>query len=312
VQPNTVIVLHNGSPVEMPWVNEVSAIVEVYLGGQGVGEATVNVLYGEVNPSGKLAETFPIHLEDNPSYLNFPGYLDTVDYREGVYVGYRYYDSKKQDVLFPFGHGLSYTTFEYSNLHFSSEAIKDTDTLDVYVDVTNTGTRAGKEVVQLYVKDLTGVGLRPDKELKNFEKISLLVGETKTVKMTLSKRSFAWFNEAIQDWYCASGAYEILVGSSSRDIRLTKQLHLTSSTIIPFVITPNTLVGDLLKIEALKPYIQQFMAMNADGFEANEAISEEMIMAMIENFPLRAMRGFMGLSNEQLQNMMTQLNAALA
>ena len=138
VQPNTVVVLHNGSPVEMPWAGQVKGILEAYLGGQAVGGAVCDILFGRVNPSGKLPETFPLRLEDNPSYLSYIGEGDMVEYREGIFVGYRYYDKKKMDVLFPFGHGLSYTTFAYANLRTDKEQMKDTDVMKFSVDVTNT------------------------------------------------------------------------------------------------------------------------------------------------------------------------------
>ena len=190
VQPNTIVVLHNGSPVEMPWKDDVKGLLEAYLGGQAGGSAVVNILYGKVNPSGKLAETLSLKLSDNPSYLNFAE-KEKVNYSEGVFVGYRYYDAKEMEVAFPFGHGLSYTTFKYSNLKLDRTEMTDQDTLTVSVDVTNTGSRAGKEVVQLYVSDRTGSVRRPLKELKGYEKVSLEPGETKTVTMTLDKRSFA-------------------------------------------------------------------------------------------------------------------------
>ena len=186
VQPNTVIVLHNGSPVEMPWLNDIKGLLEAYLGGQAGGTAVANILYGKVNPSGKLAETMPLKLSDNPSYLNFGG-GEKVEYREGVFVGYRYYDTKEMDVAYPFGYGLSYTTFACSNLKISNENPTDKDTITVSVDVTNTGNMAGKEVVQLYVKDCTNSASRPEKELKGFEKVFLNPGETKAVTMELDK-----------------------------------------------------------------------------------------------------------------------------
>ena len=160
VQENVVVVLHNGSPVEMPWADEVKGILEAYLGGQAVGQAEVDVLFGKANPCGKLAETIPYKLADNPSYLNFPGDGQTVAYKEGVFVGYRYYDTKEMPVRYPFGYGLSYTTFEYSDLQLSADKIKDTDTLKVTLKVKNTGDRAGKEIVQLYVADKTGAACR--------------------------------------------------------------------------------------------------------------------------------------------------------
>ena len=194
VQPNVVVVLHNGSPVEMPWADEVKGILEAYLGGQAVGAAEAKILFGDANPCGKLAETIPYKLSDNPSYLNFPGDGETVEYKEGIFVGYRYYDKKEMPVRYPFGYGLSYTEFAYSNLKLDKKSMKDTDTLTVSVDVTNTGSREGKEIVQLYVADLTGSANRPVRELKNFVKVSLAPGETKTVQMELNKRSFAWYN----------------------------------------------------------------------------------------------------------------------
>ena len=210
VQENVVVVLHNGSPVEMPWADQVKGILEAYLCGQAVGQAEVDILFGKVNPSGKLAETIPYKLSDNPSYLNFPGDGQKVEYKEGVFVGYRYYDTKEMPVRYPFGYGLSYTTFEYSDLQLSSDKIKDTDKLKVTLKVKNTGNRAGKEIVQLYVADKTGAASRPVKELKNFVKVELQPQEEKTVEMELDKRSFAWYNTDIHDWYAASGEYEIL------------------------------------------------------------------------------------------------------
>lgn len=175
VQPNVVVVLHNGSPVEMPWADEVKGILEAYLGGQAVGAAEAKILFGDANPCGKLAETVPYKLSDNPSYLNFPGDGETVEYKEGIFVGYRYYDKKEMPVRYPFGYGLSYTEFAYSNLKLDKKSMKDTDTLTVSVDVTNTGSREGKEIVQLYVADLTGSANRPVRELKNFVKVSWLL-----------------------------------------------------------------------------------------------------------------------------------------
>ncbi|HQF81062.1 MAG TPA: glycoside hydrolase family 3 C-terminal domain-containing protein, partial [Flexilinea sp.] len=201
VNPNTVVVLHNGSPVEMPWADRIPAVLECYLGGQAVGGAEVDVLFGKVNPSGKLAESFPYQLEDNPSYLNFPGEGDVVEYREGVYVGYRYYDKKKMAVRFPFGHGLSYTTFEYSDLKLSKKYLKQGESLDVSVNITNNGKVKGKEAVQLYVQSThTGVP-RPIKELKEFAKIELAPGETKTIHFTLPPRAFAYYEVKIKNWY---------------------------------------------------------------------------------------------------------------
>src|SRR5690606_8981616 len=215
VQPNTVVVLSNGSAVAMPWVDQPKAILEGWLGGQAGGGAVAEVLLGRVNPSGKLSETFPVRLEDTPAYLNFPGDGHNVRYGEGVFVGYRYYEKKGIKPLFPFGHGLSYTTFEYSDLRLSKDVITDQDELRVTVKVRNTGTRAGKEVVQLYVRDVEASVPRPEKELKAFAKVSLEPGEAKDVELVLTGRDFAYYEAARSMWYVESGEFEILVGASS-------------------------------------------------------------------------------------------------
>ena len=311
VQPNTVIVLHNGSPVEMPWLGEIKGLLETYLGGQAGGAAAANILYGKINPSGKLAETMPLKLSDNPSYLNFGG-GEKVEYREGIFVGYRYYDTKEMDVAFPFGYGLSYTTFAYSNLKLSMENPTEKDTVMVSADVTNTGKSAGKEVVQLYIRDLTGSAIRPEKELKGFEKVFLEPGETKTVTMELNKRSFAWYNTELHDWFAASGDYEILVGASSRDIRLTETLHLNSSQRLTMHVHMNTTLGDLLRnpetAEAAKKLIQKYLSGEAGSEAASEAVSEEMTMAMTDSMPLRALMGFAGVSRKELDSVIEKLN----
>ena len=311
VQPNTVIVLHNGSPVEMPWLGEIKGLLETYLGGQAGGAAAANILYGKINPSGKLAETMPLKLSDNPSYLNFGG-GEKVEYREGIFVGYRYYDTKEMDVAFPFGYGLSYTTFAYSNLKLSMENPTEKDTVMVSADVTNTGKSAGKEVVQLYIRDLTGSAIRPEKELKGFEKVFLEPGETKTVTMELNKRSFAWYNTELHDWFAASGDYEILVGASSRDIRLTVTLYLNSSQRLPMHVHMNTTLGDLLRnpetAEAAKKLIQKYLSGEAGSEAASEAVSEEMTMAMTDSMPLRALMGFAGVSRKELDSVIEKLN----
>jgi beta-glucosidase len=178
-------------------------VLEAYLGGQAVGLATVRVLFGDANPSGHLAESFPIRLQDNPSYLFYGGEPKGTEYREGVFVGYRYYDKKAMDVLFPFGHGLSYTTFEYSNLRLSAGRIGDTDTLTVAVTAKNTGSRVGKTVAQLYVRAGAGEIIRPVRELKGFEKVFLRAGEKKTVEFTLDKRSFARTAARVSSGLCA-------------------------------------------------------------------------------------------------------------
>lgn len=245
VQKNVAVVLANGAPVEMPWVDNVRGILETYLGGQGWGGAVADVLFGVVNPSGKSAETLPKKLSDNPSYLNFPGEDDRVEYREGIFVGYRYYDKKEMDVLFPFGYGLSYSTFEYSDLVLDKKEMTDQDILRVSVKVRNTGKVSGKEIVQLYVRDIDSSVIRPEKELKGFEKVELNPGEEKEVIFTLDNRAFAYYNVDIKDWHVESGEFEILIGKSSRDIVLKNTVYVKSTVKIRKKIDRNSTIGDV-------------------------------------------------------------------
>ena len=213
----------------MPWLGDVKAVLHTYLAGQAGGKAVVDVLLGDVNPSGKLAETYAYKLSDIPSSANFPGTPVSVEYRESIYVGYRYFDTAGKDVLFPFGFGLSYTEFEYSGIKLSAKKIKDTDTLKVTFKVKNVGKVAGAEVAQLYVSAEDSPVFRPEKELKGFKKVFLEPGEEKTVEIELDKRSFAYYNVELHDWHAHTGKYNILVGASSRDIRLKATVQLTET-----------------------------------------------------------------------------------
>ena len=318
VQPNTIVVLHNGSPVEMPWADQVKGIVEAYLGGQAVGGAVCDILFGKVNPSGRLPETFPKKLEDNPSYLSYIGEGDMVEYREGIFVGYRYYDKKKMDVLFPFGYGLSYTAFDYSNLRVDKKKFKDTDTVTVTVDVTNTGKMAGKEVVQLYVADKESTVIRPEKELRDFAKVELMPGETKTVSFTLGKRAFAYYNTTIHDWHVETGEFVIQIGRSSRDIVLQETVTVESTVKIPFVYTTDTTLGDVMKnpkaYEIVKSLFEKSMfdtdSAEERGEASSEAISDDMNEAMLIYTPLRGPVSFGGeVSMEDIQKLVDQMNA---
>ena len=316
--PNTVVVLHNGSPVEMPWIGRVRGVLEAYLGGQAVGAAAVRVLYGDVNPSGHLAETFPLRLEDNPSFLFFGGEPRATEYREGVFVGYRYYDKKKMDVLFPFGHGLSYTTFGYSNLRLSAERIQDTDSLTVTCTVTNTGRRAGKAVAQLYVGCAGGDVIRPVRELKGYEKVMLAPGESKDITFTLDKRAFAYWNAQIHDWHVETGDYTIEIGASSRDLPLRSAVHVASTVTLPVHYDVDSVFMDILKDPraraVIKPVLEAMSAAFNAGDEANsaakEAISDDMNAAMLNYMPLRGLRSFAAgtLSEEALEALIRKLN----
>jgi beta-glucosidase len=223
---NTIVVLNAGSPVEMPWIDKVPAVLQLWYNSQEQGNALADVLFGDVNPSGKLPTTFPVRLEDNPAYINYPGENGKVRYGEGIFVGYRYYDKKDIEPLFPFGHGLSYTSFKYSNLRLSAKSLTPNELLKVRVDVTNTGKVAGKEVVQLYVRDIQASVARPEKELKAFTKVELAPKQTKTVTLTLDREAFWFFDVNRNTWTTEPGDFEILVGSSSRDIRLKESFTL--------------------------------------------------------------------------------------
>lgn len=318
VQPNVVVVLHNGSPVEMPWISKVKGVLEAYLGGQAVGGAEYDILFGKVNPSAKLPETFPLQLSDNPSYLNFPGEKDKVEYKEGIFVGYRYYDKKKMDVLFPFGHGLSYTTFEYSDLKLSSEKVKDTEEVTVSVDITNTGSVAGREIVQLYVADEESTVIRPEKELKGFEKVELQPGEKRTVHFRLNKRSFAYYNTDIHNWHVESGRFVIMIGKSSRDIVLKTGIYVESTEKLPVCYTTDSLLGDILKDPEAAEVVKDLFTGNllaADNGENDgartEAMSDEMMEAMMQYMPLRGVLSFASdkhIDMNQLQKLVDKLN----
>jgi beta-glucosidase len=226
VQSNMVVVLINGSAVAMPWAEKARAIVEAWLGGQAGGGAIADVLTGRANPSGKLSETFPARLEDTPAYPDFPNRNKEANYGEGIFIGYRYYDARKITPLFPFGFGLSYTTFAYSDLRLGATAIKDTEGVAVDVKVKNTGQVAGKEVVQLYVHEQSPRVVRPEKELKAFAKVALQPGEEKTIRFQLTRRDFAFYDASSQDWSVNPGKFDILVGASSRDLALKQTLEV--------------------------------------------------------------------------------------
>ncbi len=224
VNLNCIVVLSNGSPVTMPWIENVGAVLETYLGGQAWGSAVVDLLFGRVNPSGKLAESFPLRLEDVPSTVNFPGGTNSVVYAESVYVGYRYYDKAGTPLLFPFGHGLSYTVFEYSDLSITGP--DDGGAVQAKFTVCNSGSVSGKEIVQLYIRDIESSVFMPDKQLKAFSKISLEPGECRELILQLTRRDFSFWDAGAEKWAVEAGDFEILIGSSSRDIRLQAVLNI--------------------------------------------------------------------------------------
>jgi beta-glucosidase len=223
--PNTIVVVNAGAPFAMPWLDDVPAVLEAFYPGQEGGHALARLLFGDANPSGKLPVTFPKRLEDSPAFTNYPGERE-VHYGEGLFVGYRHFDTRAIDPLFPFGFGLSYTTFEYSDLQVPAE-VKAGEDVSVTVTVKNSGSFTGKETVQVYVRDIKSSLPRPLKELKAFEKVELEPGESKTITLRLNPRALSFYNPALRDWMAEPGTFEILVGSSSRDIRLRAAFELS-------------------------------------------------------------------------------------
>ncbi len=255
---NTVVVLAGGSVVLMPWLDKVKGLLNSGLGGQATGIAVARILTGEVNPSGKTAETYPASFEDNPTAGNYPGGPVTSEHRESVYIGYRYYDAANKNVVFPFGYGLSYTTFTYSDIKLSADRIKDTDTLDVTFTITNTGDRDGAEIAQLYVADKESTIFRPKKELRAFKKVFIRAGESAEVTLTLDKRAFAFFNVLTNGWFVESGEFVIGVGASSQDIRLGAQVYVEG-----------TVEGEVPDYRATAPaYYDNVAAISRDDFAA--------------------------------------------
>lgn len=228
VNDNVIVVLEGGSPVEMPWADDVKAILNAYLGGQSVAPAIVDVLTGKANPCGKLAETYPVCLKDTPTSFRYPDSKEDVQYRESIFIGYRYYDKVERNVRFPFGFGLSYTSFEYSDIKLKKKNLTKGEGAKVTFTIKNTGDVAGSEIAQVYVAKPESKIFRAPKELKGFVKIHLEPGEEKKVSVELDDRAFAFWNTATENWCVESGEYKILVGASSRDIRLEAAAKMKS------------------------------------------------------------------------------------
>lgn len=303
VQPNTIVVLQNGSAITMPWLNAAKAVVEAGLGGQAVGGAIADVLSGKVNPSGKLAETFPIRLEDTPAYINYPGENGTVRYGEGLFVGYRYYDKKKVATLFPFGHGLSYTTFEYSDLQLGKSEFKPGDSLEVKVKLRNSGAVAGKEIVQLYAHPLKSEYVRPEKELKAFAKVELQPGESREVTLTLSDQDFRVYDKERQGWRIEGGSYLLEVGGSSDKLVLSQELSVWEDPrSARGVFTPMTSVARYLKDPAGRQAVLE--AVQGTILENWLATENEMFTGM----PLAKVLGFMSFPEEKLDAIVAKTN----
>lgn len=314
-QPMTVVVLSNGSPVVMPWLDDVPAVLEAYLGGQAMTGAVADILTGRVNPSGRLAETFPVKLSDNPSYLNFPGEGDEVRYQEGLFVGYRYYDKKQLATLFPFGYGLSYTTFDYTERSLDKKVLKPDEDLTVSVKVKNTGERSGKEVVQLYVAKPDSKLIRAPKELKGFEKVALEPDEEKTVTFILDRRAFAYYNADVKNWQVEGGTYHVLIAKNAEEVVVEMDVSVEGDQPkSSLTVTRNTTVGDLLADPVLKEPAEAMLAKinehnPVSDMEHAEGL-DDMAKAMMQYMPLRALANFSQghITEAMLQEMISGLN----
>ena len=306
VNKNTVVVLNTGAPITMNWLANVAAVVQAWYPGQECGNALADVLFGDTNPSGKLPQTFPVRLEDNPAYINYPGENGRVHYGEGLFVGYRYYEKKKVAPLFPFGFGLSYTIFKYDALRLSDQEIGPDDTLEVQVDITNSGRLAGKEIVQLYVRDSAASLHRPEKELKAFAKVYLEPGEHTTATLSIQRDALAYYDDLAREWVAEAGEFEILVGASSQDIRAAATFTLTASS--RFGGHPEkkrvsfgmySTVGELLANDAARAVVDSYMP----GISSMEEVS------MFLNWTLEQVAGLVPemLTDELLQRIIGDL-----
>ncbi len=280
VNSHVIVVLENGSPVAMPWVDKVEAILETYLCGEGVGVATARVLYGKCNPSGRLPETFPLRIEDNPSYIDFSGDCTQIDYREGIFTGYRYYTKKKMPVLFPFGYGLSYSTFSYGMMAVDADKMRDDETIEVTVDVINESNIPGKEVVQLYVEaDIPNTKIRRAvRELKGFAKVYLEGHERKTVSFILDKSAFAYYDTEISDWYVEPGDYKVEICKDAETVVTYKTVNVVPKKPKKPKFNENSIYKDIMEIPAAakiaKPYYDKYLFKDPDTASTDEVATE--------------------------------------
>ncbi|KRA24590.1 beta-glucosidase [Microbacterium sp. Root61] len=312
VNPNTVVVLSNGSVVALPFADRVPAILEGWLLGQAGGGAIADVLYGDVNPSAKLTETIPVRLEDTAAFLNFPGEDGHVRYGEGLFVGYRWYDARKIDVTFPFGHGLSYTTFGYGDAAASVNADGD---VEVRVTVTNTGKRAGREVVQAYTGLASEAVQRPERELKAFALVSLEAGESREVLLTVRRADLAYWNVRADRWVVEGGAYTVDVAASSRDIRSSTTVEVAGDAVV-MLLNRESSLAEVFAHPVAGPIMQQAMAQMASAMEGASSIMPEGVdmQKMMGSFPIGRIGMLAGddFRPEQVDQLLAMANAATA
>ncbi|WP_436771175.1 glycoside hydrolase family 3 C-terminal domain-containing protein [Yinghuangia sp. YIM S09857] len=308
--PNLVVVLSNGSVVTLaPWQDRAKALLETWLLGQAGGSAVADLLLGAVSPSGRLAETIPVRYEDNPTIGNFPGDFGRVQYGEGLLIGYRWYDAHRLPVAYPFGHGLSYTTFGYDGLEIAVRADGAEPQVDVTVTVTNTGDRAATETVQLYVTDPEASVFRPEQELRAFARVTLEPGESAPVTLTLGRRAFAFWHEAVGRWIVESGAFGLRVGASSRDIRAEGTVELTGDAYaVP--LQADSTAEQWFAHPAAGPWLRE--AVGTEGFAA--MLFDPESGQMIRAIPLSRLARFPGfpVNDEQIDEAVRKFAEATA
>ncbi|GAA1235661.1 beta-glucosidase [Microbacterium phyllosphaerae] len=313
--PTTVVVLSNGGVVALPFADRVPAIVETWLLGQAGGGAVADVLYGAVNPSGKLTETVPVRIEDNPSFGNFPGEFGHVRYGEGVLVGYRWYDAKGLEVAYPFGHGLSYTTFSYGEASVSVTADGD---IAVTVKVTNTGARDGREVVQVYVAPVRSVVQRAPRELKAFSSVALAAGETRAVELVVRREDLAYWDVRVDRFIVEGGEYTVEVAASSRDIRSSSTVEVEGDAV-SLPLTMNSSIGDVVGHPVAGPIVMAALGgvmdglTGADSSAASMMPNDEAMEKMMASFPIGRLIGFPGVdvTYEQIEQLLAGANAGV-
>lgn len=294
---DVVVVLSNGSAVALPFELKIKGLVEGWLLGQAGGKAIAKVLYGEVNPSGKLTETFPLSIESTPAYGYFPGDLNEVSYNEGIFVGYRYYDTKGVHVKYPFGYGLSYTTFAYKHLKLSKNTFKANEKVTFSIDVTNTGKYFGQEVVQVYVKDLESLMVRPNKELKAFKKVALNPGETKTVSFELGERDFSYYIPRLQKFVVESGEFEIMIASSVADVKVKATIYMDSEVEVKEYPTLDHSLGYWMSDARTEGKIKAvFEQVSALGGEEAQGLMNPQFLGIASGMPIGVILGFMKMS----------------
>ncbi|KQQ93062.1 beta-glucosidase [Leifsonia sp. Leaf325] len=305
--PNTVVVLSNGGVVRLSgFAERVPAIVEGWLLGQAGGGAVADVLYGAVNPSGRLQETIPVRLQDTAAYLDFPGEHGHVRYGEGLFVGYRWFDARDIAVSFPYGHGLSYTTFDHSDVSVTTDAAG----LVVRLTVTNTGSRDGAEVVQVYTSLPGSAVVRAPRELKGFTKVALAAGESRVVEVAVRREDLAYFDTRVGQWVVEGGSYTVEVGASSRDIRATSSVEV-SGDAVRVTLDLNSSIGELMAHPVASQFIMQAMASQGDGF-TSALMDDPGMFKMMESFPIGRLAGFpgMGIDRDQIEQLLAAANAA--